>query len=179
MNPATTAMLHAVSGVPVTLLENRRVLPRRSNWLRFPWNSKRSGGGAFVLGQRIRANGNLFGGTCTNDRALLFRLAHEVGHLTHAAAFPYSATGKFRYIMWSASQYVTSYLRNGCDGYRRTHMEQEAETGRWVLRTFPAVHQEPLALIDPVVENKLTSVERMIRSLEAEIDDLHEHYPGW
>jgi hypothetical protein len=177
--PATIALLHAVSGVPLALLENCRVLPRRFNLLRFPWYSMRSGGGAFVLGERIYASGNFFSGSRTDDRALLFLLAHEVGHLPHAAAFPYSAAGKLRFILWSAAQYLASYLRHGNEGYRKARIEQEAERGRWVLRSLLASLPDPQDLMGPVLEGNNSEMEKVVRSLQVDIDLLHTQYPRW
>ncbi|MEZ4740824.1 MAG: hypothetical protein R2818_16040 [Flavobacteriales bacterium] len=182
LRPAAKALLHAVSRVPMDLLDTCRVLPRKRNWLSFPWYSARSGGGAFVLGRHIYVSGNLLGIDRGSQQRLLFLLAHEVGHLPHAAGFKFTALGRTRFVIWSALHYAGSYLRHGRSGYRKARIEQEAERGRWVLeQLFKVRPAEPAIqeLFDLVLDGNQQEVAERIVLLSSTLQRLHVAYPGW
>lgn len=169
-------LLAAVAQAPPALLAAVRVLPRRFNWLGFPWYRRRHGGGAFVLVDRIYASGNFFDGDGTGSLALLHLLAHEVGHLRHAAPFAGSPMGKLRFVGWAAGHYARSYARHGRTGYRKARIEQEAERGRWVLRQL--IRSEGIHALTGALKDEV----RMRAWLERNaplLDRLHGAYRGW
>ena len=124
-------LLGAVSGVEDELLRRVQVLPKHRNWLHFPWYAAAKGGGAFVMGDRIYAHQRFFLDAFTIH--FLYLLAHEVGHLPHAARFGHTAFGRMRFVCWATGHYLRSALRNGWHAHRLARIEQEAERGRWVL----------------------------------------------
>ena len=182
LRPAAKTSLHAVSRMPMQLLDECRVLPRRANWLSFPWYSARSGGGAFVLGRRIYVSANLLGTDRNAQWQLLLLLAHEVGHLPHADAFPLNAFGRTRYILWSTMHYAGSYLRQGRSGYRKARIEQEAERGRWVMRRLfdpHAMEQAHQGLFDLILMGNEQAVRERLTLLQPSLERWHATYPGW
>jgi hypothetical protein len=167
-------LLGAVSGVPDGLLHAVRVFPKERNWLRFPWYAAAQGGGAFVMGDRIFAHQRFFEPGAY--RAFLFLLAHEVGHLPHAARFGASSTAKARFVCWAAGHYLRSALAHGRHAHRLARTEQEAERGRWVLaeltRLTPA--EPPFTLLSDE-----QAMQAWIQRHEHTIAELHRRYPGW
>lgn len=170
----TRLLLAAVSGVPQALLAVVRVRSKDHNWLRFPWYSEAKGGGAFVLGDRIFVHPRLL--QQGERRACLLLLAHEVGHLPHAAHFGFGGLGRTRFVLWAAGQYLGSALRHGRHAHREAQMEQEAERGRWVLTALlRATTNDPPFLALEEVAAMLTWLHRHASLIE----DLHRRYPGW
>lgn len=170
----TRLLLGAASGVPDALLALAQVRPKEHNWLRFPWYPTAQGGGAFVLGHRIYVHRRFL--QPGDERALLLMLAHEVGHLLHAAPFGFGAVGRARFVLWAAGHYLMSALRHGRHAHRRARIEQEAERGRWVLSKL--IRDTPA---DPP-EQQLHTADSMRQWLlrhEASIRTLHRAYPGW
>jgi len=176
LTPATQLLLGAVSKVPLPLLDAVQVFDRKENWLHFPWYSKRSGGGAFVMGVRIYASTVLLRDQNDSPTSFLLLLAHEVGHLPHAARFGSNGSGRATFIVWAMGHYMISYLRHGRHGHRKARIEQEAERGRWVLRNLIAsTNSDPLLA---VLENEGNMSTWLVRH-ESTIDRLHRDYPGW
>ncbi|MGV3637835.1 MAG: hypothetical protein ACO1NQ_09335 [Flavobacteriales bacterium] len=171
---AARLLLGAVSGVPDGLLKAVRVFPRERNWLRFPWYAAAQGGGAFVMGDRIFAHRRFFEPGA--ERAFLFLLAHEVGHLPHAARFGASGAAKARFICWAAGHYLRSALTHGRHAHRLARIEQEAERGRWVLAELVR-----RTTGDPPFR-QFSDAEAMTAWLQRHADtiaELHRRYPGW
>lgn len=169
-------LLRAVSQAPEDLLRSMRVLPRRRNWMGFPWYKTRKGGGAFVMGDRIYVSGHFLDPRQDHTLAFLLLLAHEVGHLVHAARFGPGAMGRARFVLWAIGHYALSFIRHGGQGYRRARIEQEAERGRWVLRRML-----DLTTTDPVLAqlDSPTGMTAWIHRHGAQIGELHLTYPGW
>lgn len=180
LTPATVRLLHAVSRVPIRLLKDCKVYPARRNWLRFPWYSKRSGGGAVAIVDRIHASDRFFV-EIGNDTSFLLLLAHEVGHLLHAENYPASTLGRTRFVLWATWQYALSLLRNGKRWHRKARMEQEAERGRWVLRQLLASSGDAAAkeLLGLVHTNRTAAVGEWLAARSSTIERLHAEYPGW
>lgn len=171
---AVRLLLGAVSGVPDGLLREVRVFPKERNWLRFPWYAASQGGGAFVMGDRIFAHRRFFDPHA--HRAFLFLLAHEAGHLPHAARFGTNSLAKARFVCWAAGHYLRSGLKHGRHAHRMARIEQEAERGRWVLAelTRLTASDPPFTLLSD--EQAMTAwLERHART----IAELHRRYPGW
>lgn len=167
-------LLCAVSAVPDALMEQAKVLPKRRNWLRFPWYAAAKGGGAFVMGDRIYANHHFF--EPQRHMRFLLLLAHEVGHFPHAAVFGTSGWGKARFIGWAAVHYLRSGLVHGRRAHQLARIEQEAERGRWVLGEL--IKASPA---DPPWDH-LADAKEMKKWLEARaplLAELHHAYPGW
>lgn len=176
MTGAAQLLLAEVAQTPPVLLATVRVLPRRFNWLGFPWYRRRHGGGAFVLVDRIYASGNFFDGEGTGSLTFLHLLAHEVGHLKHAEPFVGSILGKLRFVGWAAGHYARSYAQHGRAGYRKSRIEQEAERGRWVLRQL--IRSEGIHALIEAMQDEL----RMRAWLEKNaplLHQLHGAYRGW
>jgi len=172
---AVQCLLAAVADLPTAQLDGLHVLPRSANRLGFPWYPRSSGGGAFLLGERIYVSGN-FLGPAAEPLALLLMLAHEVGHLPHAHRFGTGAWGRTRFVFWCAGHYAVSYLRHGSHGHRKATIEQEAERGRWVLRQLlAATRHDPLsaALYDA------RETKAWIGRHAALLNELHARYTGW
>ncbi len=186
LTPACRLLLGAVSRLPDRSLRDPVVMHRKGNWLYFPWYLERKGGGAFVLGKRIYVSGNFFDahGQLRVDRErhqALLLLAHEVGHLQHAALFPFTVLGKTRFILWALGIYCHSYIRHGSNGYRRSWIEQEAERGRWVLRELIAAitDAEKTSLFDALSNNREEEMRTWLEVHGELLDRLHNSYPGW
>lgn len=168
-------LLGAVARVPDALLHAARVLPRERNWLRFPWYRGSKGGGAFVMGDRIHVHRCLLEQQRSMD--LLRLLAHEVGHLPHAARFgPGTATGRARFVIWTAGHYLRSALTNGRHAYQLSRIEQEAERGRWVLREL--IRSVGSAAVQGAMHHP-DGMQAFLVEQEALLSDLHRRYPGW
>lgn len=176
LTPAAQVVLAAVSRVPRSLIRPVRVLPQGMNWLHFPWHSRRSGGGAFVMGDRIYASTHFFEPARRSGLPFLQLLAHEVGHLPHAARFGSHAVGRGRFVVWAMGHYAVSYARHGKEGHRNARIEQEAERGRWVLRK--ALERTPNDPISMAMLNG-TSATAWIERHATLIAQLHRDYPGW
>lgn len=172
---AVCSLLAAVAAIPRASLDGLRVLPRSANLLGFPWYSRSKGGGAFVLGKRVYISGNFLEDKA-DPMALLLLLAHEVGHLPHAAPFGLGALGRTGFVLWCAGHYASSYLRHGPIGHRKARIEQEAERGRWVLqRLISRTKADPLSR---VMDDELEMHDWLIRNA-AILKELHARYPGW
>lgn len=174
LTPAAQLLLSAVSGVEAALLEVVRVFPKERNWLRFPWYAAAKGGGAFVMGDRIYAHQRFF----APDKAVpfLYLLAHEVGHLPHAAPFGYGSVGKARFVLWAAGHYLRSAIRHGRHAHRLARIEQEADRGRWVLTEL----MRATATDPPLYHlNDATAMRQWLHAHRELINTLHRKYPGW
>lgn len=171
---AVRLLLGAVSGVPDELLREVRVFPKERNWLRFPWYAAAQGGGAFVMGDRIFAHRRFFEPHA--QRAFLFLLAHEVGHLPHAARFGTSTLAKVRFVCWASGHYLRSALKHGRYAHRMARIEQEAERGRWVLAELTR-----LTAADPPFAwlNDEQAMNGWLERHALAITELHRRYPGW
>lgn len=166
--------------VPIRLLVECKVHPARRNWLRFPWYSQRSGGGAIAVVDRIHASSRFFDpdGNATD---FLMLLAHEVGHLVHAEHYPASRLGRTRFVLWATGHYVRSFVRNGRNWHRKAPIEQEAERGRWVLRQLLATSGSSAAkeLLGHVHTNNTQAVGEWLLQRNDLVERLHADYPGW
>ena len=174
LNTPTRLLLGAVSGVHDDLLTAVRILPKEYNWLRFPWYATAKGGGAFVLGDRIYAHRRFFAPQAS--RAFLFMLAHEVGHLPHAAHFGFSGLGRTRFVLWAAGHYLRSALRHGREAHRLARIEQEAERGRWVLAALlnATASDPPFQLL-----HAADAMRSWLQRHGELLSSLHRNYPGW
>lgn len=177
-NEATRLLLHAVSGVPMRLLEQARVLPRSANWLHFPWYAASKGGGAFVLGQRIYVSRERLDGP---PLKLLLLLAHEVGHLPQAERFGWSAWGRTRFVVWAASQYLVSFVRHGRNAHRKASLEQEAQRGRWVLAELLRDSGDPKdhPVLEIIQRNDPVAMRAWLSAQAGAVAELHRVYAGW
>ncbi len=180
LTPAAVRLLHAVSKVPVRLLVECKVYPAQRNWLHFPWYSKRSGGGAVAVVDRIHASSRFFdAGYNATDFLLL--LAHEVGHLLHAEHYPASGLGRTHFMLWATGHYARSFVRNGRNWHRKARIEQEAERGRWVLRELLETSGTAAAseLLGHVHGNNSQAVGEWLEQRTVLVQRLHADYPGW
>lgn len=136
LTPVVQRLLLAVAPVDAGSLARVQVLPHTRNLLRFPWYPARRGG-AFVLGERIymlkRSLRGAYTDEATEQHASLLLLAHEVGHLPQAARSGLTFSGKLRYVLRAARQYMWSALRHGRRAHDMAPLELEADEGRWVL----------------------------------------------
>lgn len=143
LTASVRALIGAVGGVPEHLLRDAQARPHTRNLLRFPWYPARRGG-AFVLGRRIYLQGRQWRGAhmSTGEEPMhaLLLLVHEAGHLPQADRFGHHGTGKVRFVMWCAAQYVVSALRHGLQAHDKALLELEADEGRWVLERLLAQH---------------------------------------
>lgn len=180
LRPATALLLHSVSKVPLPLLQACRIYPTRRNWLRFPWYSQRSGGGAVAIVDRIFASGRFFSSS-VQDSAFLLLLAHEVGHLLHAKDYPKTPWGRTRFVLWTSGHYLRSLVRNGTGWHRKARIEQEAERGRWVLRQLLSHSgtQGSGQLLEHVRTDDANAVQQWLLQYTDFIDQLHRDYTGW
>ncbi|MBK6549541.1 MAG: hypothetical protein IPG11_03880 [Flavobacteriales bacterium] len=171
ITPTIALLLAAVSGVPLVAIQRATIVPSATHWLRLPWY-RRAGGGAMVLGERIHVST----AALTDERdpsRLLFLLAHEVGHLPHAARFGKDRIGRLHFFLWAAGHYARSSLRYGAEGYRLSRIEQEADHGRWVLRELlrrTGTSPETLPT-DPMM------MSAWIEDHAHELAELHSAYP--
>lgn len=184
LNGATQMVLAAVSGVADHLLCECRVLARKGNRLRFPWYGAHSAGGAFVLSRCIYMSDHFFTGNVgrvrlKDDERTLLLLAHEVGHLPHAARFRANLYGQLGFIFWAAGIYTLSIFRHGANWHRKAWIEQEAERGRWVLRELLTRSTSPGDLLELLRSNNSANTADWLSTNKALITSLQAEYPGW
>lgn len=148
LTPLARQVLHAVTGVPMHLLEEVRVKPASSNWLRAPWYGYHRGG-AMTIGRTIWFTRKWFeaegygDGTPIATWNWLQHLAHEAGHLPQAARYGHGTLGKLRYVMAFAWQYGRRAAVLRWDVHDGAPLEIEADRGR--RRLLQLVGNEPLA----------------------------------
>jgi hypothetical protein len=138
LTPLACTVLHAVSGVPVHLLQAARIRRSHQNWLRAPWYGYHRGG-AITVGRTIWFTRKWFApdgygdGTQESTWRWLQHLAHEVGHLAQAERYGLGLMGTSRYLAHFTLQYgwrAITFKRAVHDG---ASLEIEADMGRWVL----------------------------------------------
>ncbi len=163
MTPLACMVLHAVSGVPMPVLEAARIRRSAQNWMRAPWYRYHRGG-AITVGRTIwftrkwfAANG--FGdGTVESTWRWLQHLAHEVGHLSQADRYGMGLWGRSRYVAHFAMQYgwrAITFQGNVHDG---ASLEIEADLGRWVLREVVGQVGAEHSLVAAVHEGRINDV---------------------
>ena len=181
LDEAAIELLYAVSGVSRTLLQQARIRPSRSNWLRAPWYCDRRGG-AITLGRTIWLTRIWFDPARLGDRSLrstrkwLLLLAHEVGHLPQVERSGRDFFGKARYVASFAWQYGTRaalFRRPVHDGSR---LEREADMGRWVLARLFTEDEVGTTLVEDVLHGDTDGVRAWCAQAFARIAELRGSY---
>ena len=181
LTPPALELLHAVTGVPMHLLERARIRPARDNWIRVPWYRYHRGG-AMTVGRTIWFTRKWYDAAGYGDGSplatwnWLAHLAHETGHLPQAERFGRHILGKARYIMAFAAQYAQRALMLRSDPHDGAPLELEADHGRWVL--LQLVGDRPLAhpLLHALHMRDAQAVRAQCHQCASRIADLSQRY---
>ncbi len=150
--PTACDLLHAVSDVPLDLLQRMRIRRASDNWLHAPWY-RYERGGAITIGASIYFTRKWFApdgygdGSIASTWKWMLHLAHEVGHLPQAERFGLNRWGQLKYIMTFTGQYAWRAIAFRHPVHDGSPLEIEADMGRWVL--LRAIGADPL--VHPVV----------------------------
>jgi len=181
LSPSAREVLHAMTGVPVPLLDGARIRHARDNWIRAPWYRYHRGG-AITMGRTIWFTRKWFEAGGYGDGSplatwnWLLHLAHEAGHLPQAERFGLHLFGKARYVLAFAAQYGTRALLLRRAVHDGAPLEIEADRGRWVLSQL--MGREPLAhrLVHALHAGDADTVHEQCHQLAPRIADLSRRY---
>jgi RHS repeat-associated protein len=141
-------VLHALTGVEISLLQNVKVMNQNDNPINAPWFNRSNGGGGLTVGSTIYLTDNYFstdgysnkkGNTnygSETGRSVFFWikiLSHEVGHLPQAESFGNDLIGKVGYFVNFSFGYLSGISKLNKKAHDTFSDEVTAELGSYVF----------------------------------------------